>query len=170
MTRNRERLEAHKLLPFSRQKVLEAWTAPEHFARWHRPRDTDEFILHQEPGRQDVLYTFIRQFDISSWNKFVFDLSKAPAEFSYTHVYEAPRGMPEAAYGNIPGWPHEMLTTVRLVEMGPTSTEVWKAYSPVDASEAEIAAWLEFRDSQLTGVRSSLDALEAYLSTRSQIR
>jgi hypothetical protein len=167
MSKSLESLEVYKVLPFSLRAVFEAWTEPEQFVGWHRPGDTDELRLHQDPGLKNVLYMFIRQFDLSSWNKFTFDLSKAPAEFSYTHVYEAPPGMPEAAYGNIPGWPREMLTTVMLVEAGPTSTEVWMTYSPVQASEAEVAAWLEFRDSQQAGVKNSLEQLEAYLEARS---
>ncbi|WP_083937418.1 SRPBCC family protein [Sphingomonas sp. PR090111-T3T-6A] len=145
-----------------RQRVWDAWTRPEQFARWFGPKgvkSTPHIFEFREGGRLHArmdspdgnhmwalnIYREIVPIERLVWEH---GFSNEQAEFA-----PSPFGLP---------WPLRLLTVVTLEDKG-AQTVLTLRWKPLDASEEEIRAFTETISSMTGGWTGTFDQLDDFL-------
>ena len=144
-----------------RDLVWKAWTDPDLLPRWYGPNV--ETIIHEfdlQPG--GLWLGEMKWGEKSHFNRVVFQ-DVAPPERLVWHDSPSDSEWNVVANPMMPDWPRVMLTTVTFEDMGPR-TKVRLAWSPHEATEAEIACFTGAMDRLGKGWESGFAILDGLLA------
>ncbi len=122
-----------------RELVWRAWTDPELLSRWYGPGV--ETIIHNfdlKPG--GTWLNEMKWGDNSMLSKVVFKEVTPPEQLVWHHHSSTDAEWNSVANPKMPDWPPVLLTTVTFEEEG-GKTKVRLVWTPLDASDAEIACF-----------------------------
>lgn len=146
--------------------MFNVWTDPKHFSKWLPPTGfTMNFIRADiKPGGS----TFYRMTDGGSTTMYgrakYLEITK-PNRIVYTQQF-CDEKENISRHPHAPTWPETMLTTVTLTEESDNQTRVtivWEVYG--EATQEEIAVFVQAKGGMTMGWTGSFDKLEDYLST-----
>jgi uncharacterized protein YndB with AHSA1/START domain len=148
-----------RVLDAPRDRVFQAWTDPQHLARWWGPNGftTPACRLDPRPGGA-YLYCMRSPEGRDFWGKGVYREVAEPERIVYTDSFADAEGntVEPAHYGMSPSWPAEALVTVTFAgHEGRTRLTLRHAVG--SAPDAE-------RNMCQQGWTESLDRLEGYLA------
>jgi uncharacterized protein YndB with AHSA1/START domain len=158
-----ETFEIKRVFAAPRERIWDAWTRPEQFARWFGPKGTSAEVHHFDLRPGGSLHSRLEAADGSvMWGKNIYREIDAPRrlvwEQSFSNaaaeIVPAPFPMP---------WPLRMLTTVLLDETdgGTLMTLTWE---PIDATDEERASFIGMMASMTGGWTGTFDQLDAFLA------
>jgi uncharacterized protein YndB with AHSA1/START domain len=145
-----------------RELVWRAWTEPEHFFRWFGRKGTKFQVKKFEltPGGM-TLFSMTMPDGQEMWVRAVYREIVPRTKL----VWIASPSDKDGGISSHPIWPRERLTIVSFAENGGKTT-VTVTWIPLDATEAEIAAFNASRAGATAGWSEPFDQLEAYLATQ----
>jgi len=155
--------EISRVFAAPRERVWDAWTKPEAFARWFGPKGTRAEVHHLDLRPGGYLHSRLEAADGSvMWAKNVYREIDAPRRLVWVQSFsnEAAEIVPSPF--PMP-WPLRMLTTVVLDEAG-EGTRVTLTWEPVDATEEERASFAGMMASMNGGWTGTFDQLDDFLS------
>ncbi|MFO1329460.1 MAG: SRPBCC family protein [Rubrivivax sp.] len=142
-------------------RVYAMWTEPGHLARWLPPPGSTMRFLRApiEVGRSTL---FVIEGPHGTMHVRAEYLAlEPPGRIVYRQQFVDARERPAPAPG-APVWPPTLLTTVLLAEEGPDHTRVTvTCEGDVEATAAEVEAFVRERGGMTQGWTASFDALEA---------
>jgi uncharacterized protein YndB with AHSA1/START domain len=127
-----------------RELVFEAWTNPDHLARWWGPTGFTAESVTVELDEGGAWRTCIRGYDKELWSSGVYHEIKRPERLVFSFAWEDPAGTPG----------HDTLVTV-VFEERDGKTEM--------TFHQEIFETVEDRDGHEGGWRAAFDDLDRYL-------
>ena len=147
-----------------RNLVVRAFTEGERLSKWWGPKGL-EFVkctLDLRPG--GLFHYCMRSPDGNEmWGKFVYHEIELPDRMVFVNSFSDASGRTTRAPFN-PNWPLEVRNLVTFTEDGAKTTVTLRG-APINASDAEIAAFESFFGSMEQGFGGTFDQLESYLST-----
>ncbi|UAB71884.1 SRPBCC domain-containing protein [Vibrio sp. SCSIO 43132] len=146
------------------QLVFEAWTKVEHLSKWMVPMPgvSCEFTKADIKAGGESLHkmTMPNGFEMWLYSKYLEIVEPHTVVFVQSVSNEQGEILPSP---QMPSWPKEMKTTVKLEENG-SKTKLQLIWEPVNASSEEVAAFDSSREQHGAGWGSGLESLEKYLS------
>jgi uncharacterized protein YndB with AHSA1/START domain len=146
-----------------RALVFKAWTEAERLAQWWGPKGFDLHVASFDLRPGGVFHYSIQPPNGQAlWGKFVYREIVAPERLVFVSSFADSAG---AIIGNpwAPIWPREVLNNLVLSEQdGKTTLKIWGG--PLNATEAEIAAFAAARSSLEQGFSGTFAQLDAYLA------
>jgi uncharacterized protein YndB with AHSA1/START domain len=154
--------------PFPRELVFEAWTVPEHFARWFAPHGV-EVPLCEMDARPGGLLRFQHRFSTGELVtiKGVFDEVVAPSRLRFTFTFVDADDRPTAP-PRVPDWPIgvHIVMTVEL-HATPRGTRMTVHQRVADPAAAGLPAVVRHRELAGVGWRQTAERLVDHLEHRS---
>lgn len=144
--------------------VFDAWTRPEHFARWLPPTGLT-MTFHRVDIRSGGDGFFSMGNDaFTMYGRLAYERIERPHLLTYTQCFtDADEQL--SRHPMAPTWPAYMHTTVLLTEEGPSRTRVTVRWEPGESSTPdEIAAFVAERGGMTQGWTGSFDKLEGVLA------
>lgn len=146
--------------------VFEAWTKVEHMTKWMVPMPgvTCEFTRADIQAGGSSLHKMVMPNGFEMWllSQYIEFVEPHTVVFIQSVSNEQGEIMPSP---QMPNWPKEMKTTVKLEENG-SQTKLQLIWEPVNATPEEIAAFDASRSQHGAGWGTGLDSLGRYLSTQ----
>jgi uncharacterized protein YndB with AHSA1/START domain len=155
--------EIERLLDAPRERVWQAWTEVEHLKHWWGPKGfvVSHCTIDLRPGGK--MHYCLRAPDGSDmWGRFVFREIVKPERLVWVNSFSDPEGG-VTRHPMAPNWPREMLTTVRFADEN-GRTRVTVEWVPIEASDTELRAFDQGRDSMTQGWGGTFEQLTAYLA------
>jgi uncharacterized protein YndB with AHSA1/START domain len=146
-----------------RQRVWDAWTRPEQFARWFGPKGTRAEVRHFDLRPGGFLHSRLEGPDGSvMWGKNIYREIVAPERLVWEHCFSNEAG--EIAEAPFPmAWPLKLLTTVTFADDG-AGTRVTLVWVPLDATEEQRLSFEGMMSSMTGGWTGTFDQLDAFLA------
>jgi uncharacterized protein YndB with AHSA1/START domain len=153
---------------FPRELVFEAWTVPEHFARWFAPHGVDVTLCEMD-ARPGGLLRFQHRFATGELVtiKGVFDEVVAPSRLRFTFTFVDADDRPTVP-PRVPDWPvgvHIVMTVELYATRRGTRMVVRQRVAEPEA--AGIPAVVRHRELAGVGWRQTAERLIEYLEQRS---
>jgi len=155
-----------RLLNAPRNLVWKAWTETDALARWWGPKGFGLSILKHEmkPGGH-FHYGMKTPDGMSLWGRFVYREITPPDRLTYVSSFADERG--ELAVNPwLPDFPLELSNVLTLAEEN-GRTRLMLVASPIEANEAQVAAFVGLHASMQGGYAGTFEQLEAYLAKAS---
>ena len=147
-----------------RELVFDCFTQADHLSKWWGPKGF-EFInatLELNPG--GIFHYCMKSPDgFEMWGKFVFVEIESPERLVFINSFSDADGATTRAFFN-PNWPLEVLNAVTFQTVG-HATQITLRGGPINATEAELAAFAEHIASMQQGFGATFDQLDEYLTT-----
>ena len=146
-----------------RELVFQAWTDPDHLAKWFGPAGFEMLAVKMDfrPGGV-FLYGMRAPNGLEMWGKWVFRQIDAPEYLEFLQSFSDADGGIQR-HPMAPGWPEEVLSTVRFTEEGGRTT-LSMSGTPWNATEAEATLFRDSIGGMNQGWKGTLDAFDAYLA------
>jgi uncharacterized protein YndB with AHSA1/START domain len=149
-----------------RDLVWKAWTEVERLAQWWGPKGCKIEILKFDLRPGGVLH-YVMRYSAGKpmYGRFVYREIAAPERLVFINSFsDAEGGLTRAPFPQLgDSWPLEVLNIVTLVERGGKTSLTLRGH-PINATPAEIAAYVSMFDSMRQGFGGTLDALAAHLA------
>jgi uncharacterized protein YndB with AHSA1/START domain len=145
-----------------RARVWQAWTEVEQLEQWWGPKGfvVTHCKLDLRPG--GLMHYCLRSPDGNDmWGRFVYREIVKPERLVWVNSFSDEKGG-ITRHPMAPGWPREMLTTVRFAEQG-KGTLVTVQWVPINATEVERRMFDEGRASMQQGWTGTFEQFEQYL-------
>ena len=155
-----------RVLNAPRTLVWKAWTDTAALAQWWGPKNFDVGVLKQElkPGGH-FHYSMKTPQGQMSWGRFVYREITPPERLIYVSSFADEKG--ELAPNPwLPDFPLELSNVLTLAEEE-GKTRLTLVARPVEANDAQIAAFVGLRTSMHQGFGGSFEQLETYLRSAS---
>lgn len=151
-------------------RVFEAWSNPEHLVKWLAPKGMDMTMRGEIAVGKTTYFTMmneqVQMHGRATYREIAPPVASgdgtAQARLVYEQQFVDEQGN-VARHPMTPVWPETMLTIVTLAEEGLDETRVTIEWEPVQATEEEVAAFVEERTGMTVGWTSSLDKMEELL-------
>ncbi|MDB5372581.1 MAG: activator of ATPase [Belnapia sp.] len=152
-----------RLFQAPRPLVWRAWTDPVLLARWFGPKGVASSVLRHELRPGGMLHIAMRSPDGQvMWGRFIYRTVEAPSRLVWLHGFgDAAGNLARAPFS--PGWPLQMLTTVRFEEAG-DATRMTLTLVPHEATAEECAVFAANLQSMHQGWSGSFEQLDAVLA------
>jgi uncharacterized protein YndB with AHSA1/START domain len=148
-----------------RQLVFDAWTQPEHLKNWQFPFKgfTCEFAYADIKPGGSSLHKMTAPNGFEMWLLTKYEEINPPKSlvFRQYNSNEAGDILPNP---QMPNWPKEMRTTIKLEEVG-DKTKLQLIWQPVNPTEEEAQAFEASRPEQDKGWGGGLEQLDVYLGS-----
>jgi uncharacterized protein YndB with AHSA1/START domain len=147
-----------------RERVWQAWTEVERLKQWFSPKGCT-VIAGKMDLRPGGIYHYGLRMPTGQefWGRFVYREVVKPERLVWVNSFSDKDGGLSTHPMN-PDWPREMMTTVRLTDLG-GKTDVTIEWIPVDGStKLEIGTFDKGRDSMKGGWTGTMENLTAYLA------
>jgi len=145
--------------------VFDAWTKPEHFAKWIPPTGmTMKFLRADIKVGGGTFYAMTNGADLTMYGRAEYLEIDRPHKIVYTQQF-CDENEKVARHPMAPTWPETMLSTVQFYSEGPNETRVtvtWEVHGP--ATPAELATFVKERGGMTQGWTGSFDKLEDFLT------
>lgn len=142
-------------------RVFDAWSQPEKFAKWLGPKGMSmEFIRAEVKPGGSSFYKMSNGSDLTMYGTIQYKEVTRPSKIVYTQQFSDEKEN-VSRHPMMPTWPETMLTTVLFNAEGPNETRVtvtWEIQGPVTA--AELAAFVKERGGMTQGWSGSFDKLD----------
>jgi uncharacterized protein YndB with AHSA1/START domain len=149
-----------------RSLVWKAWTSAEALGQWWGPKGATIRVIDFDlrPGGM-FHYAFAFQPGHEMYGRFVYREIVAPERLVFVSSFSDPEGgITRAPFPQLKGkWPLEVLSVMRLTELGGETTLTLRA-SPLSASEEERGMFTGNIDSMRQGYGGTFDKLSEYLA------
>jgi uncharacterized protein YndB with AHSA1/START domain len=149
-----------------RALVWKAWTKAEHLAEWWGPRGCRIEVLKFDL-RPGGVFHYAMRFSTGKpmYGKFVYREIAAPERLVFVNSFSDPEGgLTRAPFPQLQGnWPLEVLNHLSLTEADGRTALTLRGH-PINATPAEIAAYVGMFDSMRQGFGGTFDALADYLA------
>jgi uncharacterized protein YndB with AHSA1/START domain len=146
-----------------RELVFAAWTQEQHLKQWYGPKGLTIPVcrLNLVPG--GIFHYCMRAPNGSEmWGKWTFQEIVAPKRIVLINTFSNKHGNP-TRHPYVADWPIEILTTTTFIEVdGQTGLKI--AWSPVNASKAEIKIFDSLHGAMTEGWNGTLDQLAEHLA------
>jgi len=152
-----------RLLDAPRERVWRAWTEVEQLVHWWGPKGftVRHCTVDLRPGGK--MHYCLRMPDGGEmWGRFVYREIVPPEKLVWVNSFSDKDGG-VTRHPMAPDWPRELLTTVRFSEEK-GRTRVTVEWVPIDASDTELRAFDQGRDSMTQGWGGTFEQLIAYLA------
>ena len=148
-----------------RQLVFEAWTQPEHIAKWQFPFPgfTCEIVSADiKPGGAS-LHKMISPNGFEMWLLTKYEAITPPESLVFRQYNSNAAGdiLPNP---QMPNWPKEMRTTILLEKVG-DKTKLQLIWQPVNPTQAEAEMFEASRPEHKKGWGGGLEQLDIYLGS-----
>lgn len=148
-----------------RELVFKMLTEAEHLAHWWGPKGCTIAIKRHE-ARPGGIFHYRMDFGGAPvdgmWGRFDYEEIEPPIRVVFINGFADEEGA-RTRGTMLPVWPLEVRNTVTLEEQG-GRTELTLHAEPINASAAEMAAFLAMHASLAQGYGGSFDVLAAYLA------
>jgi len=148
-----------------RQLVFEAWTQPEHLKNWQFPFKgfTCEFVSADIKPGGSSLHKMTAPNGFEMWLLTKYEEITPPESLVFRQYNSNENGeiLPNP---QMPNWPKEMRTTIKLEEVG-DKTKLQLIWQPVNPTKEEAEAFEASRPEHDKGWGGGLEQLDAYLGT-----
>lgn len=145
-----------------RNLVFKAWTQRQHLEKWWGPKGFELFAckLDLRPGGF-FHYGMRAPNGMTMWGKWIFREIVEPDRLVFVSVFsDAESRIAPCPFFEV--WPRETLSTVTFAEKEGKTTVTMRGV-PINANDAEHAAFVSMFDSMNGGWNGTLDQLDAYL-------
>lgn len=147
------------------QLVFDAWTQPEHLKNWMFPFQgfTCEYVLADIKPGGSSLHKMTAPNGFEMWLLTKYEEISPPESLVFRQYISNEAGdiLPNP---QMPNWPKEMRTTIKLEEMG-DKTKLQLIWEPINPSKEEAEAFEASRPEHDKGWGGGLDQLDIYLGT-----
>ena len=148
-----------------RQLVFDAWTKPEHLKNWQFPFKgfTCEFTVADIKPGGSSLHKMTAPNGFEMWLLTKYEEITPPESLVFRQYNSNQHGeiLPNP---QMPNWPKEMQTTIRLEEMG-SKTKLQLIWQPINPTKDEAEAFEASRSEHGKGWGGGLEQLDVYLGT-----
>lgn len=146
------------------ETLFKMWVNPKHFSQWLAPTGSHmEFIKADIKTGGHTFYVMTNTAGVKMYGRANYLEVSKPNKIAYTQQF-CDEKQNISRHPMAPTWPETMLTTVLLTEEDQDKTRVtitWSVYG--EATQAEIATFVQSRGGMTQGWTGSLDKLENYL-------
>jgi uncharacterized protein YndB with AHSA1/START domain len=144
-------------------RVWKAWTEPEQMAEWWGPKGFKAEVKKFDLKPDGIFhYRLVSPQGQEIWGKFLFREIVAEKRLVFLSGFsDENEGMTH--HPMAPVWPLHMLSTISFSEADGKTT-VTVEWRPYEASEAEVKAFDDGRESMTGGWTGTLDKLEGHLA------
>ena len=158
-----DKFEISRVFAAPRQRVWDAWTKPDQFARWFGPKGSKTDVKHFELRPGGYLHSRVESADGNvSWGKNTYREIDAPRRIVWEQGWSDEAGEIVRSPFPMP-WPLLMLTTVLFKDEG-TGTLVTLSWQPIKATDEELASFARMISSMNGGWTGTFDQLDGFLS------
>ena len=153
-----------RVLDAPRKLVFDAWSKPEHLARWWGPKGFTVKIetLEFRPGGR-FHYSMAMPNGTLMWGLIVYREIAAPERIVFINSFSDAEGGIGANPWN-PDWPKEVLNTITFAEAAGKTTVSLRG-GPINATEAQWKTYADNHPSMQGGFTGTFDVLAEYLAT-----
>jgi uncharacterized protein YndB with AHSA1/START domain len=148
-----------------RALVWKAWTEVDHLAEWWGPKGCRIEVLEFDL-RPGGVFHYAMRFSAGPpmYGKFVYREVAAPERLVFVNSFsDIDGGLTRAPFPQLKGvWPLEVLNHLTLTEHG-DRTALHLRGAPINATAAEIAAYVGMFDSMRQGFGGTFEVLDDYL-------
>lgn len=146
-----------------RELVFKMFSDVEHTRKWWSPKGFTAIDSKMDFRVGGVHHYGLRMPDGKEiWGKQIYREITPPSRIVLVNSF-ADRDGNTTRHPLAPVWPLEMLTTFTFEDIGDNKTRFTVTWLPINAGDAEVAAFDDGRDSMRGGWTGTLDQLEAYL-------
>ncbi len=147
-----------------RHQVWEAWTNPEHYARWFGPKGCTTAVICADIRPGGMLHSRMDTPDgTTMWGRCIYREVTEPSRLVWVQSFSnAEADIVRAPFFD-GRWPREMLTDISFEDEG-AGTRVTLTWSPVNAEDDERANFVANIPSMHGGWGGSFDQLDAFLA------
>lgn len=145
-----------------RDLLFQLWTKPEHLAHWLPPLGATMTYLEADIRSGGSAFYRMDHPQGQLYGKVEYHEITAPERLAYTQMF-SDENKGRGHHPMLPIFPERMHTTVLFVSEGESQTRVSLTWRPEgEVSQAEMASFLNTRDSMTGGWNGSFDKLEGY--------
>ena len=148
------------------QSVFDAWTQAEHLKHWQVPQKgfTFEFVHAEIKPGGSSLHKMSAPNGFEMWLLTKYEEITPPDTVVFRQYISNENGdiVPNP---QMPNWPKELRTTIKLEAIDDKTTKLSLIWQPVDATNAEAEAFDMSREGHDKGWGSGLDQLTDYLAS-----
>lgn len=152
-----------------RDLVWKAWTEADRLRQWWGPKGCKIEILKFDLRPGGLLH-YVMRYSAGKpmYGRFVYREIAAPERLVFINSFsDADGGLTRAPFPQLgDSWPLEVLNTLTLAERGGKTALTLRGY-PINATPAEVAAYVSMFDSMRQGFGGTLDVLADYLAKAS---
>jgi len=146
-----------------RERMWKAWTTTEQ-AKWFGPKGS-KIIYNTVDLRPGGASRYGMEFNGNkTWGKWAYKDIKAPEKIVAIVAFTDEGGEKIIPHPGMPGWPREMLSTVRFNVKG-DKTEILVEWEPYNPTPEERRVFDENQASMQGGWSGTFEQLEAYFAT-----
>ncbi|MDJ0705066.1 MAG: metalloregulator ArsR/SmtB family transcription factor [Leptolyngbyaceae cyanobacterium MO_188.B28] len=148
-----------------RQLVFDAWTQPEHLKNWMFPQKgfTCEYVSADIKPGGSSLHKMTAPNGSEMWLLTKYEEVTSPESLVFRQYISNEAG-DILSNPQMPNWPKELRTTIKLEEMG-GKTKLQLIWQPINPTKEEAEAFEASRSQHGAGWGGGLDQLAAYLET-----
>jgi len=163
-----DEFEITRVVRAPRERVWEAWTRPEHLARWFGPKGASLEVVRLDLKPDGIFHYRMRMESppaMDHWGRWVFREITPPERLISIVSFADEHGQP-ARHPWDPNWPIEILSTVTFEPHAGIGggTVVRIRWEPIHATEGERRAFRDGRASMTGGWGGTLDKLEEFFT------
>jgi uncharacterized protein YndB with AHSA1/START domain len=148
-----------------RELVYKAFTDPEHMKHWWGPKGVKIVSPKMDLRPGGVFHYGMQTPDGSTmWGRFVYREILAPERIVFVNSFSDADGGVTRHPMSL-DWPMEMLSVFTFEELDDGRTKLAVTFTPLNASDEEIAVFDNNHPSMTQGFSGSFEKLEAYLAT-----
>lgn len=152
-----------KTLAAPRALVWKMWSEPEHLARWWGPAGTTPRVITFEFRKGGMFHYAMVTPMGEAYGRFIYGDIMPPDSFVFINSFaDAEGNVIRAPFS--PVWPLEVHNTLTLEEKDGHTIQTLRG-GPLNATEAEKAAFLAMHTSMKGGFGATFQQLETYLKT-----
>jgi uncharacterized protein YndB with AHSA1/START domain len=145
-----------------RDLMWKVWPDPEHMKKWFGPKGVTGIYSKNDFRVGGTYHYGLRSPDgMEIWGKWVYRDIAPPERFTFVQTFSDENGG-VTRHPMAPTWPREMLSTIEFVERD-GKTVVVVRWSPLDASEEELATFKAGMASMNQGWSGTFERLESHL-------
>lgn len=147
------------------QLVFDAWTKPEHMKNWMFPRKgfVCEFVNTDIRPGGSSLHKMVAPEGFEMWLLTKYE-SITPPDGLVFRQYNSNADGDILPNPQMPNWPKELRTTIKLEAIGDNKTRLELIWQPVNPSKEEAEAFEASRAQHGMGWGGGFDQLEAYFA------
>jgi uncharacterized protein YndB with AHSA1/START domain len=159
-------LEIRREFKAPRELVFRTMMEPQHLKHWWGPKECTITVSRHEPRPGGVFHYCMHPREAAvpgaeMWGRFDYHEIEKPGRIVFVNGFADAEGN-RIRLSMLPVWPLEILNTITLEESDGRTQMVLRAM-PVNASEAECAAFLAMHASMQQGYGGMFDLYEGYL-------
>ncbi|HEY1719920.1 MAG TPA: SRPBCC domain-containing protein [Magnetospirillaceae bacterium] len=153
-----------RVLDAPRKLVFDAWSKPEHLARWWGPKGCAIKIEKLEFRAGGMFhYSMTLPHGVVMWGRMVYREITAPERIVFVNSFsDAEAGITANPWN--PDWPLEVLNTITFTEEGGKTVVALRGV-PINATDTQWKTFADNHPSMSGGFNGSFDVLAAYLAT-----